>query len=735
MDSKTIPFPQKILTPSELSALREEYDEILSVVSFFGEKVLQLLEGTPLLLSVCDDRGFVLHMMGDETIRKTIHDLGISPGVQFTEASMGTNVVNLSLKYNQSPIELIGDDHYHEYLHGSACYAVAFHYTDVNDLLGTLTIMTAKEFKNPMMVTMLATTVDSIERELLLRKQNQKLNILNQIIMDNTRNGIVLTSREGEIITYNQYAELFTGRPKEEMLGTEVRYLPSMGEYIYDVIQNGTTFEDIQMSFEHNESEDRLVCLFDAFPLYDEKKKLLGAFGQFRSITDRVKAEEKYNYLANHDDLTKLPNRRCFKEKVTSIIQQLQESGQSDSSNQVAVVCLDLDRFKIINDTLGHSSGDTLLVMVASRLQEVLAPNELIARMGGDEFMFAFSGENCEAAAVMRVKDILGVFKEPLNLNGYDFHLTASAGISIYPKDGRDLEELMITADTAMYSAKGRGLNTYALYSPDMNITTREQIVLESSLRKAIENEEFRLFYQPQVDISTGELKGVEALVRWMHPSKGLIPPNDFIPIAEETGFIHQIDTWVLRTACRQNKKWQDQGFPHFRVSVNLSSMEFLDDGLVDVVKEALNESGLDPKYLDLEITETMTMNVDHAIPMLRNLSSLGIQISIDDFGTGYSSLSYLKNFSINRLKIDQSFVRDISKDANGTNIVSVIIAMAHSMNLEVVAEGVEQKEQLRFLQVQKCDEVQGYYFSRPIPAEEFEQSFPELIAKVKKLY
>ncbi|WP_225446106.1 EAL domain-containing protein [Paenibacillus rhizovicinus] len=730
MDPRKIPFPQKILTPAELGTLREEYEEILSVVSFFGDKVLQLLQGTPLLLSVCDDRGFVLHMMGDETIKKTIYDLGISPGVQFTEASMGTNVVNMSLKYNQSPIELIGDDHYHEYLHGSACYAVAFHYTDVNDLLGTLTIMTAKEFQNPMMITMLATTVDSIERELLLRKQNQKLNILNQIIMDNTRNGIVLTSREGEIITFNQYAELFTGRTKEEMLGTEVRFLPSMGEYIYEVIQNGTTFEDIQMSFEHNETEDRLVCLFDAFPLYDEKKKLLGAFGQFRSITDRVKAEERYNYLANHDDLTKLPNRRFFKEKVTSLIHQMQECNR-----QVAVVCLDLDRFKIINDTLGHSSGDTLLVMVASRLQEILAPDELIARMGGDEFMFAFSQANCEEAAVKRVKDILNVFSEPLNLNGYDFHLTASAGISIYPKDGHNLEELMITADTAMYSAKSRGLNTYALYSPDMNITTRERIVLESSLRKAIENNEFRLHYQPQVDISTGELKGVEALVRWMHPIKGLIPPNDFIPIAEETGLIHQIDTWVLRTACRQNKQWQDEGLPPFRVSVNLSSMEFLDEGLVDVVKSALDESGLDPKYLDLEITETMTMNVEHAIPMLRNLHSLGIQISIDDFGTGYSSLSYLKNFSINRLKIDQSFVRDISKEENGTSIVSVIIAMAHSMNLEVVAEGVEEKEQLRFLQVQKCDEVQGYYFSRPIPAEEFGQSFPELVVKMKKLY
>lgn len=730
MDPKKVPFPQKILTPAELDQKREEYDEILSVVSFFGQKILHYLKGTPILLSVSDDQGFILHMMGDETIKKTINELGIRPGVQFTEDSMGTNVVSLSLKHNRTPIQIIGDDHYHEYLHGSACYGVAFHYTDVNDLLGSLIIMTAIDLQNPMLITLLATVADSIERELLLRKQNRKLNILNQIIMDNTRNGIVLTNREGEIIEFNQYAELFTGKSKSEMLGKQVQHLTSMGGYIYDVLQNGKTIEDIQMDFEQESTDDRLVCLFDAYPLYDEKKQLLGAFGQFRSITERVKAEEKFNYLANHDDLTKLPNRRFYKDKVNHLIRQSQESG-----DPFAVVCLDLDRFKIINDTLGHSSGDLLLTMVASRFRETLAPGDFVARMGGDEFMFAFPHSRDEKAVLERVKAILHIFKEPFDLKGYEFHLTASAGISMYPKDGNSVESLMISADTAMYNAKNRGLNLYAFYSPEMNATTREKIVLESSLRKAIDNGELRLFYQPQVDIASGEIKGVEALLRWQHPGKGLILPSEFIPIAEETGLINQIDRWVLLSACRQNKKWQDQGLPPFRVSINISSLEFHDESFTDLVKEVLLETGLEPKYLDLEITETMTMNVNHAIPMLKKLHSLGIQISMDDFGTGYSSLNYLKNFSIDRLKIDQSFVRDISKGSNGTNIVSVIIAMAHSMNLEVVAEGVEEKDQLRFLQVQKCNEVQGFYFSPPIPAEEFEASFSELSSKMKSLH
>lgn len=728
MDPKEIPFPQVVMTSEELERKCKEYEEILSVVQFFGDKVLNSLRGTPLLLAVSDESGFIVHMMGDQTIRSMINQLGIRPGIQFTEDIMGTNVVNLSLKHHDRPIQCIGTDHYHGYLHETACYAVAFHYRDLNHLLGSIIIMTGIQFQNPLMITMLSTTVDSIERELLLRKQNRSLHFLNQILMDNARNGIVLTDEKGEVFGFSHSAQMITGVSKECILHRPVHTLQPMGPYISDVLRNGQKYEDIQIEI----AESNLVCLFDAFPLYDEHKLLIGAFGQFRDITERYEAQEKYNYLANHDELTGLPNRRFYKERAIALLQKAKDEGSNDP---IAFIYLDLDRFKIVNDTLGHSNGDLLLKQVADRLVSSLEPGDLVARMGGDEFMFLLPSVTDSEQLIKRVERMLALFQQPYSRDGYQFHITASIGISLYPDDAQDIEMLMIHADTAMYHAKRRGKNRYAIYAAEMNTKSHEKIKMETSLRLALDNNEFRLFYQPQIDIKTGQIKGVEALIRWFHPERGIVPPSDFIALAEETGLIIRLDQWVLRTACMQLNRWQKKGLPPIRVSVNLSAQQFASDALVRSVKQTLQETNIDPRLLDLEITETMTMDVEYTINTLRQLHEIGVQISIDDFGSGYSSLNYLKRFSIDRLKIDQSFVRDILSDTNDADIVGTIIAMAHNLGLEVVAEGVETKEQLRFLQYQKCNEVQGYYFSRPIPPEELELKYLNMLDLVKKIY
>ncbi|WP_100405833.1 EAL domain-containing protein [Bacillus solitudinis] len=724
MDSKEIPNPEVILCEAELQDKRQQYEEILSVVEFFGEKILNSLKGVPLLLSVSDNEGFILYMMGDPTIMKTVNDLGIKSGIQFTEQAMGTNVVNTSLKYNKQPIEIVGSEHYHEYLFQTACYAVAFHDTESDLLLGSIIIMTSIKFENPLMTTMLSTTVDSIERELTLRKQNRKLNVFNQIMMDNTQNLIIMTDKQGTITECSDLNQMLLDMEQKDIIGKSINYFSLLSPYISEVLKNGNSFQDIQLELTQK-SKKRLICLFDSFPIY-ENGKLIGAFGQFRNITERYVAEERYNYLANHDELTGLPNRRYYKQRISALIQE---------QPKFAVLYLDLDRFKLINDTLGHSKGDLFLKQMAMRLKECVNSEDLISRMGGDEFMLLFPNIGSECEVVKKVEQVLSIFRAPILMEGYEFHITASIGIALYPQSGKDMDELMNYADTAMYKAKLRGKNQYAIYSEEMQTKSREKVVMENALRKAIDKEEFIVYVQPQINIKTGEVKGFETLIRWQHPERGLLSPSEFIPLAEETNLIIKIDQWMLRKACEYNKKWQQQGFSDCRIAVNLSSNQFSSECLVDVVKGVLEETGLEAKYLELEITETMTLDVEHTIPTLRKLRDFGVQISIDDFGTGYSSMNYLKKFSINRLKIDRSFVRDISSDSNDSDIVATIISMAHNLGVEVIAEGVEEKEQLRFLQFLKCDEVQGYYFSKPLPAEEIESTFRELQKLVKIKY
>ncbi len=441
--------------------------------------------------------------------------------------------------------------------------------------------------------------------------------------------------------------------------------------------------------------------------------------GIMRDVTDRKYAEERIRYLAHYDDLTGLPNRVLFSQLLE---QALSES--TFANKQVAVLFIDLDRFKLINDTLSHDSGDDVLRQVAKRLTEALPRRDTIARFGGDEFVVLMRDCSIPTAAAETAQKLLTAIAEPLLLEGLEeYCLTASIGISAFPGDGQNAQTILKNADIAMYRAKEHGKNNYQFYSSQMNLHSFERLVLERFLRRALDQDEFELFYQPKIDLVTGCVTGMEALLRWMHPVMGMISPAKFIPLAEETGLIVPIGAWVLRAACAQNQAWQQRGLPALRVAVNLSARQFAQDDLHTTIVHVFEETGLSPELLELEITESVTMdNPEHAAGLLRKLKALGIRLAIDDFGTGYSSLSYLKRFPIDNVKIDRSFIKDIPKDEDDVAITKAIIAMAHSLRLKVIAEGVETEEQLAFLREHGCDEAQGYLFGAPMPADEFEK-------------
>lgn len=452
--------------------------------------------------------------------------------------------------------------------------------------------------------------------------------------------------------------------------------------------------------------------------------KVVGVYGIAKDITERKNTKQMIEQLAYHDHLTGLPNRFLFKKIVGELL--------SDRNQPLAFLLIDLDRFKNINDLLGQQNGDSILADVVERLRSSLEQGEQLFRHNGDEFILLVPKIDQQHQAENVAQRILKCLVESFTQQHYEFRITASIGISQYPNDGDNIETIMNNADAALAYVKKQGKNNYKSYTPQLNQKSYERLQLEMLLYKALERNEFIIYYQPQINLKTGEINGIEALIRWIHPEQGMISPDTFIPIAEETGLIVPIGEWALRTACRQNKLWQDAGLPPMIVSVNLSPRQFLQHSIVETIGQVLEETGLDPKYLDLEITESMTMNVQCTISVLQNLSGLGVKISIDDFGTGYSSLHYLKKFPIDKLKIDQSFVRESTVDSNDATIVRTIISMAHHLKLQVVAEGVETREQLIFLQQHLCDAAQGYFFSKPLPPAEFEKKYEELQQMVK---
>lgn len=436
---------------------------------------------------------------------------------------------------------------------------------------------------------------------------------------------------------------------------------------------------------------------------------------------ERKRALEQIQAIAYHDALTGLPNRRLFGDLLEHHLSQARRKQQTG-----VLLLLDLDHFKVVNDSLGHLAGDRLLQSVAERLKECVRDSDTVARMGGDEFMVLLPDIGQAADAAKIAQKILNVMAQPFRLSGQELVVAASIGLSLYPVDGTDGETLIKNADAALYRVKDQGRNHYQFWTSEMNVRATERLSMENSLRRALEQQQFVVYYQPQVDLGTGRIVGVESLVRWRHPEKGLVSPAMFIGVAEETGLIVPLGEWVLRTACNQAKEWEQRGYP-LRVGVNLSVRQFRQRDLIHQVTEILRETGLAAKSLNLEITESLAMeDVESTITILQALGELGVQISIDDFGTGYSSLSYLKQLPINALKIDQSFVSGIGTNANDTAIVTALITMAHSLELKVIAEGVETEQQLAFLRAHRCEGMQGYLFSPPVPAERFEELLQE---------
>ncbi len=562
---------------------------------------------------------------------------------------------------------------------------------------------------------MTGTVQDITER----RRAEDELRLTSQVF-ENSIEGILITDVNNNILRVNRAFSSITGYAEKDILGRNPRLLSSgRHDTAYyqtmwaSLLEYGYWQGEI---WNRRKNGDIYPEWLSLFAIRNERGETTHYAGVFADLTEKKQAEAHVQYLAHYDPLTELPNRQLLEERM-----QLALHAARDRQRMVALLYLDLDRFRFINESLGHEYGDKLLQAVTRRLTEQVRGSDTLARFSGDEFAVLLSDIGALEDARQIADKIRLMLTQPFNLDEHEIFVTPSIGIAIYPRDGETTADLYRAADTAMNSAKAQGGNAARFYSIDMNHGASHRLTLESGLRRALEREEFLLYYQPQVSLHSGEVIGMEALLRWQNPERGLISPAEFIPLLEETGLIIPVGEWVLRTACSQTALWQQSGLPVLRVAVNLSQRQFHEPDMLSVIERALRDSGLPPAQLELEVTESlMIRDMQTTITTLHQLHAIGIQISIDDFGTGYSSLGYLKKLPINKIKIDQSFVRDICSDPDDAAIASTIIALGHSLRMQVIAEGVETAEQLSHLRAQGCDEIQGYYFSKPLPAEEF---------------
>ncbi len=603
---------------------------------------------------------------------------------------------------------------------------------------------------------LLATVENALQKKLLEKAHNamqvrlKKSEELHRYIVNSSPDIVFMLDREGRFTFVNNKIESVLGYTKRALIGAHYKTIVDEKDYerasyaFKDSIYSGN-----ENALKHSATENggqsskatRTIELHlktqgdDCTPRYFEitvfpiesstvglkgtpnkgLKKLIGTYGTARDITERKEAEEFINFQAYHDLLTRLPNRALFKDRLNLAITHAKRNTQ-----HLAVMFLDLDRFKVVNDTLGHAMGDRLLQSVSIRLENCLREGDTLSRFGGDEFTLLLPDISSKEDARKIARKVINVLKEPFMLGEHEVFVGVSVGIAMYQEAGSTVEQLIQNADIAMYHVKGRGKDGYQFFSDEMNVTSSNRLKTERDMRNALENNEFRVYYQPQINAATGDIIGVEALIRWHHPEKGIIYPSDFLPLAEETKLIFEISEWVLKTACYEVKQWIEAGHHDIRLAVNFSPSQVEHPRFVNLLLSQLEAYNFPPENLEIELTENVIMNdLEHMIQKLSKLSDSGIRIAIDDFGTGYSSLNYLHKLPINTLKVDQSFVHDIQNSENEACIVDAIIAMAHGLKLNIVAEGVETTRQLNYLKSLGCHELQGFFFGKARPADE----------------
>lgn len=557
------------------------------------------------------------------------------------------------------------------------------------------------------------------EQNEILIQVNQQLESsisLLQATLEATADGILVLDNHGNVINFNQkFIDIWelpstVESDREQVLALVLEKLAKFC---------ATDFKEIYTQFAQNNYDclelkngKILECYFQAQQLQEQT---IGQVWSFRDVTEHKKAQAMIQHQAFHDSLTNLPNRTLFDRELTRALERAR-----DNHKMLAVMFLDLDRFKTINDTLGHAVGDLLLKSVVERLKHCVREQDLISRWGGDEFTLLLPEINCREDATAIANRILEVLKPSFDLEGHYLHVTSSIGIAVFPDDGKDVDTLLKNADSALYRVKEQGRNNYQHYTLTLNSQAYELLSLENNLHYALKKQEFTLYYQPVIEVATDKIVKIEALLRWQHPKLGLVSPDLFIPIAEENGLIIAIGEWVLETACAQNKTWQEMGLSPVIVAINLSTRQFRNYNLVATIAKILQQTGLNPRWLELEITETTTMqNTDTAKQILLNLNQMGVSLSMDDFGTGYSSLGYLQEFPFNTIKIDRSFIKDLSANSKNLAIIDAIITLGKGLNLQIVAEGVESEQLKNLLATLHCDYMQGYFFSPPVTVAE----------------